>query len=381
MSTAVANDADVALFVSTTRAFLDRETPLTRVRELHDLGIAFDRDWWRRGAELGWTALLVPEQFGGGSVSGDGVADLAMIAEQFGRSAAPGPLLAVSAVAAALAEASTAAAHADTLSAVVDGTCVAAWAVDEPAARFGADSTTTATSTSAGFRITGVKDRVEAGSTADVFLVTARTDAGLQQFLVPSNAGGVSVRPLTCVDFVRDYAVVEFDGVEVGADAAVGTPADTTELISRQAQIVQLLQCAEMVGALDTVFDMTVAWAVDRHSFGRPLASYQALKHRFADMKTHLEACRAIVAQAKRDVGSRSASAALSVSAAKAYVGEYSVRIVQDCVQLHGGIGVTWEHDLHLFLRRVEVDRALYGTTEEHQELVFALLHAQGGER
>lgn len=381
MSTAVASDADVELFISTTRAFLDRETPLTRVRELHELGISYDRDWWRRGADLGWTALLVPEEFGGGSISGHGVADLAMIAEQFGRSAAPGPLIPVSAVATALAESSTAAMHADTLSALVDGTCVGAWAVDEPGARFGDHPTTEATTTPAGFRITGIKDRVEAGSTADAFLVTARTDAAVRQFLVPSDAGGVSVRPLVGVDLVRDYAVVEFDAVEVDADAAVGTPSDTTELISRQAQIVQLLQCAEMVGALDTVFDMTVAWAVDRHSFGRPLASYQALKHRFADMKTHLEACRAIVAQATRDVASRSASAALSVSAAKAYVGEYSVRIVQDCVQLHGGIGVTWEHDLHLFLRRVEVDRTLFGATEEHQELVFTLLHAQGGER
>lgn len=377
MSTAVANDADIELFVSTTRAFLDRETPLPRVRELHELGIPFERDWWRRGAELGWTALLVPEELGGGSVSGDGVADLAMIAEQFGRSAAPGPLLPVSAVAVALAESSTATAHADILSTLVDGSCVASWAVDEPGARFGDDPRTAAATTSVGFRIDGVKDRVEAGNTADVFLVTARAHDGCRQFLVPADAQGVSVRPLTGVDLVRDYTVVEFDGVEVGPDAAVGTTSETNELMARQAQIVQLLQCAEMVGALDTVFDMTTAWAVDRHSFGRPLASYQALKHRFADMKTQLEACRAIVAQATCDVASRAASAALSVSAAKAYVGEYSAKIVQDCVQLHGGIGVTWEHDLHVFLRRVEVDRALFGTTESHQELVFALVQAR----
>jgi alkylation response protein AidB-like acyl-CoA dehydrogenase len=373
----VASDAEVELFVSTTRAFLDREAPLTRVRELHELGIPFERDWWRRGAELGWAALLIPDQLGGGSVSGDGVSELAMIAEQFGRSAAPGPLLPVSATAAALADSSTATAHADTLAAIVDGTCVAAWAVDEPGARFGDTPSTRATTTSGGFRIDGIKDRVEAGSTADVFLVMARADDGCRQFLVPSDSPGVSVCPLTGVDLVRDYATVQFDGVEVSSHAAVGTCFETTELVTRQTLIVQLLQCAEMVGALDTVFDMTVAWAVNRHSFGRPLASYQALKHRFADMKTQLEACRAIVAQATRDVSARSEVAALSVSAAKAYVGEYSVKIMQDCVQLHGGIGVTWEHDLHVFLRRVEVDRALFGSTEEHWERLFALAKAR----
>ncbi|WP_085176151.1 acyl-CoA dehydrogenase family protein [Mycolicibacterium iranicum] len=377
MSTAVAGDAEVELFVSTTKAFLDREAPLTRVRELHELGIPFERDWWRRGAELGWAALLVPEQLGGGSVSGDGISELAMIAELFGRSAAPGPLLPVSAVAAALAASSTATAHADILDALVAGTCIGAWAVDEPGARFGDAPTTRATTTPAGFRIDGIKDRVEAGSTADVFLVTAHADDGCRQFLVPSDSPGVSVRQLAGVDLVRDYAAVEFDGVEVGSHAAVGTSSETAELVARQTLIVQLLQCAEMVGALDTVFDMTVAWAVDRHSFGRPLASYQALKHRFADMKTHLEACRAIVTQATRDVGARAEAAALSVSAAKAYVGEYSVNILQDCVQLHGGIGVTWEHDLHVFLRRVEVDRALFGSTEEHWERLFALAQAR----
>ncbi|MDA2894930.1 acyl-CoA dehydrogenase [Mycolicibacterium sp. BiH015] len=377
MSTSVASDAEVELWVSTTKAFLDREAPLTRVRELHELGIPFERDWWRRGAAFGWTALLVPEQLGGGSLSGDGVSELAMIAELFGRSAAPGPLLPVSAVAAALAESSTATAHADTLDALIDGTRVAAWAVDEPGAQFGDAPTTRATTTPEGFRIEGIKDRVEAGSTADVFLVMARADDGCRQFLVPSDSPGVSVRPLAGVDLVRDYAAVEFDGVEVGSHAAVGTSLETAELVARQTMIVQLLQCAEMVGALDTVFDMTVAWAVDRHSFGRPLASYQALKHRFADMKTQFEACRAIVRQATGDVAARAGAAALSVSAAKAYVGEYSVKIIQDCVQLHGGIGVTWEHDLHVLLRRVEVDRALFGSTEEHWERLFALAKAR----
>ncbi|BCP08112.1 MULTISPECIES: acyl-CoA dehydrogenase family protein [Mycobacterium avium complex (MAC)] len=377
MSTAVANNAELSLFTSTSRDFLDREAPIARVRELHQLGIPYERDWWQRGAEIGWTALLVPDEFGGGCVSGDGVADLTLIAEQFGRGVAPGPLLPVSAVAVALVESSTVAAHADTLRGLVAGTLVASWAVAEPGRVFDDSPTTSAAPTARGYRIDGIKDRVEAGTSSDLLLVTAQSTQGVQQFLVPSNAAGVEISPQTGVDLVRDYASIRFDGVEVGLDAAVGKPSETTELVKRQALVVQLLQCAEIIGALDSVFAMTVAWALDRHTFGRPLASYQALKHRFADMKTHLEACRAIVAKATRDVSARSDDAAVSVSAAKAYVGEYSVAIAHDCVQLHGGIGVTWEHDLHVFLRRIEVDRALFGTTEEHQERVYAVLAGQ----
>jgi alkylation response protein AidB-like acyl-CoA dehydrogenase len=316
--------------------------------------------------------LLVPEKLGGGSVSGNGVADLALVAEHLGRSVAPGPLIPVSVVLSGLVEASTSAQHIHTVAALVEGNAAAAWAVDEPGAVFGANPVTTAKATSSGYRIDGVKDRVEAGTSCDDFLVTARTEDGPMQFLVPADAAGVAVQRVPSIDLVRDYAVVRFDGVDVDSVAAVGTTAETPDLIVRQSLIAQLLQCTEMIGILDIVFSMTVDWALERHSFGRPLASYQALKHRFADMKMQLEACRAVVAAAVRDLSERVPDAALTVSAAKAYVGEYSVKIVQDCVQLHGGIGVTWEHDLHVYLRRVQLDRTMYGTTEEHQERVFS---------
>ncbi|MBO0866656.1 MAG: acyl-CoA dehydrogenase, partial [Mycobacterium sp.] len=128
----------------------------------------------------------------------------------------------------------------------------------------------------------------------------------------------------------------------------------------------------EVVGILQTVFDFTVQWALDRHTFGRPLASYQALKHRFADMKMWLEACRATTAAAVADIAARSPDAGLSASIAKSYVGEMSTEIVQGCVQMHGGIGVTWEHDLHLYLRRVALYRSMFGTPEEHNLRVYA---------
>jgi alkylation response protein AidB-like acyl-CoA dehydrogenase len=138
------------------------------------------------------------------------------------------------------------------------------------------------------------------------------------------------------------------------------------------------LQCAEMAGAVDQVFSFTVTEAFNRHSFGRPLASYQALKHRFADMRLWLEACHATAVAAIRATQARADNATELTSVAKAYIGDYGPEIVQDCIQMHGGMGITWEHDLHLYLRRVTLDRALYGDPAEHRERIAALI---GGSR
>jgi alkylation response protein AidB-like acyl-CoA dehydrogenase len=193
----------------------------------------------------------------------------------------------------------------------------------------------------------------------------------VRQFLVPTDASGVRIEPQQSVDLVKQYARVHFDGVDVDESAAVGSAAENAGLIERQSQIAQVLQCAEVVGTLQTVFDFTVAWALDRHTFGRPLASYQALKHRFADMKMWLEACRATTTAAVAAISARSPEAGLSASIAKSYVGEMAPQIVQGCVQMHGGIGVTWEHDLHLYLRRVALYRSMFGTPEEHNVRVY----------
>jgi len=366
------------LFASTTQAFLQKEAPLRRVRELHAAGLSFDPAWWRRAAELGWTALLVPEEFGGGSVSGSGVEDLAMVAEQLGRTVAPGPLYPVSVVLAALADCADPQSHAATIESLISGETVASWAVCEPGQGWAPlDPSLTATeigATDSGFRIDGTKDRVEAGGQSATLLVVARSGsnaAEVCQFLVPTDAPGVRIGPQQSVDLVKQYARVHFDGVVVERSAAVGSATETAALIDRQSQIAQVLQCAEVVGILQTVFDLTVQWALDRHTFGRPLASYQVLKHRFADMKLWLEACRATTAAAVADVAARSPKAGLSASTAKSYVGEMAGQIVQACVQMHGGIGVTWEHDLHLYLRRVTLYRSTFGTPEEHNLRVY----------
>jgi alkylation response protein AidB-like acyl-CoA dehydrogenase len=360
------------LFASTAQAFLDKEVPLARVRELNAEGVAFDPAWWQRAAELGWASLLVPEELGGGSVSGDGVADLALLAEQAGRTVAPGPLHPVSVVLAGLTEAPEG--HEALIESLVSGETVASWAVYEPGKDWlPTEPTLTATQTADGFRLDGVKDRIEAGAESGVLLVTAALDGAVRQFVVPADTAGVSVEAQRSLDMVKRYARVRFDGVEVDAAAVVGSAEQTAAVIERQRQIALLLQCAETVGILDAVLTMTNQWLLDRYSFGRPLASYQALKHRFADMKMWFEAARATTAGAAAAVGQRSSEAPKLVSVAKAYVGERAPVILQDCVQLHGGIGVTWEHDLHLYLRRAALNRAMFGSPEDHHRAVYQL--------
>jgi alkylation response protein AidB-like acyl-CoA dehydrogenase len=313
-------------------------------------------------------------------VSGSGLHDLAAIAEQIGRTVAPGPLHPVSTVLAGLVDADNREKHADAIQALVSGQLVATWAVDEPGRPFDPQqSALTATATSQGYRLDGIKDRVEAGAQADLFLVTARAEDGLRQFLIRTDTVGVTVHPQRCVDLVKRYARVEFDGVGVDESESVGSGARTPGLIDRQSQVAMVLQCAETVGILDAVLALTVDWTRDRYSFGRPLGSYQAIKHRLADMTMWLHACRGVTAAAVERVAARASDAALWVSAAQSYLGEHAGPLVQDCVQLHGGIGVTWEHDLHLFLRRITLYRNLFGTPSEHHRAIYRHIRSAGG--
>jgi alkylation response protein AidB-like acyl-CoA dehydrogenase len=350
-----------AFFQQTTRKFLAAECPIATVRSLESDPSGFAPEYWKRGAELGWTSLLVPEADGGGSLSEHGLLDLVLVAEEMGRLVSPGPLVPVSVVASALADGGTADQRAAVLPGLVSGETVAAWCGPDPI---------DASRTADGFTLRGVASTVEAGAQAQHLLVVARVDDGVLQLLVPADTVGVTSTPLGGLDLVRRFADVSFDGVAVPASAVVGDAGSTADAIEQQLQIAVVLQCAETVGAMDRVFEMTLEYLGDRYSFGRPLSSYQALKHRVADDKMWLEACHAIATGAARAVATRADDAAELVSAAKVWIGPHATELMQDCVQLHGGIGVTWEHDLHLYLRRATVNRVTYGTPEDHAERI-----------
>jgi alkylation response protein AidB-like acyl-CoA dehydrogenase len=367
--------AEQRLLQSSTAEFLEKSCPVSVARAWHDAGQAFDRETWRRGAELGWTSLIVPEKLGGGSVSGEGLVDATIIAEQFGRLAAPGPFLVVNVVVAALAEATTADAHADLIQRLLTGEAIGAWACCAPDR--GWDPVAGAIEAVAdgdGYRLTGIHEGVEAASDADVFLVLAQTPEGLVQFVVPSDAEGLSVSALASLDLTRRFGRVEYDGVRVARSAMVGATGEAESAVERQFQIAVVLQCAELAGVVEKVLEFTRQWMFDRFSFGRPLASYQALKHRFADMTLWSHAAQATTAAAAAAVQERRGDAAELVSIAKAYTAQRATDIVQDCVQLHGGLGVTWEHDIHVYLRRATVDRVTWGAPSQHRRRVADLL-------
>jgi alkylation response protein AidB-like acyl-CoA dehydrogenase len=363
------------LLRTTTRKFLAAECPLRIVRDLEDDAAGFDPGYWRKGAELGWTSMLVAEADGGGSLSGEGLVDLVIVAEEMGRLVSPGPFVPTNVVAAAIAGSATAEQRAALLPGIVAGTLVAAWAFAETGARWDpARLSCDARPAGGGFVLSGVKAPVEAAAQAQHLLVTARTDAGLTQFLVPADAHGLTITPMETIDLVKRFAEVRLDRVEVPASAVVGDVGGAADDVERQLQIAVALQCAETCGAIDRVLEFTLEYVGDRYSFGRPLSSYQALKHRFADMKLWLEACHATTTAATRGVQRRAANAAELASAAKSYVGTTATEIIQDCIQMHGGIGVTWEHDIHLYLRRTTLNRGMYGSPAEHRERIAELL-------
>jgi alkylation response protein AidB-like acyl-CoA dehydrogenase len=360
---------DQRLFQETTRQFIESEVPIPEVRRLAREAAGFDREWWVQAAGLGWTSLLVGEDNHGGSLSGNGLADLAIVAEEFGRAVAPGPLLGCNLVARALDAAAQAGdrSHDDDLKAILAGEMVASWAFRDAGGSWHPRSPTlTAERDGDDFVLSGRKTKVEFGGQADAILITAATAAGPTQFLVPSGADGVRIEPLEALDLVRRYADVGLSGVRVPRESVVGEVGGAGPAIEGLLRHLLVLQCAEMAGAADRVFAMTTAWAADRYSFGRPLNSYQALKHRFADMKTALEASHAATTGAAAAVGAGDPDAGAMASVAKAYVADRATEIIQDCVQMHGGIGVTWEHDIHLYLRRVTTDRGLAGTPRDH---------------
>jgi alkylation response protein AidB-like acyl-CoA dehydrogenase len=363
---------DQEFFRDTTRKFLEVECPIATVRSFRRSEAGFDRGYWTQGAALGWTSLLVTEELGGGSISGQGLVDLTLVAEEFGRHASPGPLVPANVVAAALARSGSDEHRRELIPAIMAGELVPAWVVGPPdgAATRGS---VVASAHDGEFVLSGAEAVVEAAAQADLLLVTAVLGHGVAQFLVSPDQGGVHIIPLESLDLTKRYARVELDGVRVSDSAAVGAHGHCIDDVEHQRRVALVIQISESVGAARAVLAITLEWAFDRYSFGRPLASYQEIKHRFADMKLWLDTSDALATAAARSVQADDADAAETVSVAAAYTGQYLPELIQDCQQLHGGLGVTYELDLHLYLRRVTVNRSMHGTPAQHRQRIVAL--------
>jgi alkylation response protein AidB-like acyl-CoA dehydrogenase len=364
-------EGDQELLLDTTRRFLRAESPMTAVRALVDDESGYDRGYWARGAELGWTAMLVPEALGGGSITGNGLLDLALVAEEFGQAVAPGPLLPVNVVAEAIARSGSADQRSRLLPALVSGEAVATWAFAEDDATWDAAGVRLdATADGDDWVLDGRKAFVQDAGTADWFLVTARSApgtgaGGLTQFVVPRSADGLTVEPLVSLDMVRRFANLDLGGVRVPASSVVGTAGGAGDDVEHQLQVALVLQNAETVGAAAKLFDAALEYCNDRVSFGRPIGSYQALKHRLAEMKLALEACLGTSTASAKAVQAGAPDAGEQVRVSAAYIGDQCPSIAQNAIQLHGGIGVTWESDLHVYLRRIAQNAALYGSPRQ----------------
>ena len=361
---------DQVLLRETTVRFIEAELPLAATRALHDDATGYDHGWLRKSAEIGWYAMLVPEADGGGSVSGAGLLDAALVAEELGRFAQPGPFIPMNVVAAAVAGAGSPAQRSALLPGIVAGELVATWAVADGAGNWDGGAGLRVERSGSDIVLTGRRGAVQDAASADWLLAAGTLDGAPVQVLVPATAPGVTVRPLTCLDLSRRLADVEFTGVAVPADAVLGS--DGAIALEAQLLTATVLTCADTVGAVDALFSMTVEYAKDRVAFGRPVGSFQALKHVMADQALYLETCKAGAVAAAKAVQAGDGAASEVVSMAAAYIGDVAADIAQECLQIHGGIGYTWEHDLHLLMRRVRSNSLLYGEPSWHRERVCA---------
>src|ERR1700685_182761 len=262
------------LFRDTAVSFIEAELPVSGTRELHDDPLGYDPSWLRKSAELGWFAMLVPEADGGGSVSGAGLLDAAIIAEQLGRFVQPGPFIPLNVMAAAIAAKGSAAQRAALLPAIVAGEQVVTWAFADYRGNWDAGAGVQARRDGDDLVLSGRRGCVQDAISADVLLVAASLDGVPVQLLVPASAPGVTIRPLRALDLSRRFADVEFDAVRVARGNVLGTggagPLDAQLLNS------VVLTCADTIGAIDALFTMTVAYAKQRIAFGRPIGSVPA---------------------------------------------------------------------------------------------------------
>jgi alkylation response protein AidB-like acyl-CoA dehydrogenase len=368
---------DQEMVRDTARRFLEKEAPISSIRALYDSPDGFSREQWRQALELGWLSLALPESAGGFSVSGAVGQDLAIIAEEMGRLVGAGPFVSTAVCLLGLAVRPDTAEIGELMANLASGGSMIAWAFGEPGNVWETDAFQTRAAFDGGdVIIDGVKAYVEAGAQADVFLVAARCGAGLVQVLVPATGPGVIVKPGRSVDFVRRFAEVAFEGVRAPRNAVIVEGAVAEVEIERQLQLAILLQSAETNGAVERAFEFTTDYMRERYAFGRPIASFQALKHRLADMVLRIHSGMATTDAALEAFDARSPEASRLTRIAKAYVGANSASIVSDLVQMTGGLAVTWDHDLHLYQRRIAVNRALFGTPEHHRAHIHSLLCA-----
>ncbi len=327
----------------------------------------FDPAVWRRlGSELGVLGMSVPEADGG---AGGTLVDQAVAVEEFGAALACGPLFGTVYLAIpALVACPSGTLRDELLATLVSGERTAAFAVPDSAGAFDASAVTV---TADGDTLTGVVDRVVDGDAADVILVAANGSGGVGLYAVAAAGPGVRRTPLLTMDLTRPQAVVALEGAPARLLAG---PDQAERVITHALQVGSALLAVEQVGAAQHLLDLSVEYAKSRLQFGRQIGSFQAIKHKLADMLVDLEHARSTAYHAVWALTAGSDDPALAVSIAQATCSAALSRIAGDAIQVHGGIGFTWEHQAHLYFKRAATDAALLGSAEQHRGRVADLV-------
>jgi alkylation response protein AidB-like acyl-CoA dehydrogenase len=364
---------DAQLIRDQAMEFFREKSPVAALRRLRDSADpdGFSRRLWREMADLGWTGFVVSEAEGG---SNFGMAGLGQVLEAAGRTLAATPLISTALIGAlALDRFGSRAQKSAHLPALLGGELLTALAADEGPHHAPGRIATTARATGAGHVLDGEKSFVLDGHVAGLLIVSARAEAGLTLFLVPATAAGVTIRRLAMVDS-RNAARVSFAGVSVGAGAVLGQPGQSAAQLDRLLDCARAGLAAEMLGAAQEAFERTVQYLKERKQFGVPIGSFQALKHRAAQMFAELECTRSAVLAALVALDEDAADAPALASLAKTKANETLDLCSSEGIQMHGGIGMTDEHEIGFFLKRSRVATATFGDSGFHRERYAALM-------
>jgi alkylation response protein AidB-like acyl-CoA dehydrogenase len=372
------------LLRQTARSFLEKECPSTFVRRMMEEPAGTTDEFWEKLAELGWLGLVYPEAYGG---VGLGFVDLTVVLEEMGRAVMPGPFFSTVLLGGlTILEAGSETQKAAWLPRIAAGEARATLALTEESGRWEAAGVELAAKAvrggQDGYLLSGTKLFVPDAHTADVLVVAARTgkatkedpQAGIGLFLVPADAKGVSVTLLPTMDQTRKLAEVTLSRVDVGPDALLGPAGAGWTPLARVLDRAAVGLCAEMCGGAQRVLDMCTEYAKIRVAFGKPIGTYQAVKHKCADMLVAVENAKSITYYAAWAVDEGVPEAPLAASMAKAYVSDAYRKAAGDGIQLHGGIGFTWEHDLHLYFKRAKGSEVTFGDATFHRERVAQLI-------
>jgi alkylation response protein AidB-like acyl-CoA dehydrogenase len=355
--------SDQQLLKNSARAFLDEHCKPATVRLLWDDPRGESEALWKEMAQLGWLGLALPEDAGGSAL---GLVETAILQEELGRAACPSPYLPTVLAAMAIDRFGSAAQKQRWLPAVAGGGARATVALMERALDLRPESIETRADERGGkVVLSGVKQFVPWAHVADVILVPARRGASLAVYVVDAAAPGVSIKPLTSMDPGTRLGQVTLDAAAVAAEAML--PAEAVPFLLERGAVAA---AAEMLGAARRCLDMAVEYAKVREQFGQPIGSFQAIRHRCAEMLLDVENSHAATYYAAWALASGAEDGPLAASVAKSYVNDATRKVCGDAIQVHGGIGFTWEYDLHLYFKRAKALEPLYGDAEHHRELI-----------